>query len=272
MVFMVKGTELSEEWDAAIESWADFVREGKDFYREEMNNPAFFTLVGNVRGKQVLDLACGEGSNTQILAKKGARVVGTDFSKKMIELARQTEKKEKVGIKYYVSYAANLKGFQSDYFDVVTCFMALMDIEDFEEAIREVARVMKKTGRFIFSITHPCFEWGIVTTNGQHIGDWKYEEGTENLPEKRALHYEATRYFGNLRCENLWHMKRLVKPFKTTSFHRTLTDYFQALYKSSLLVRRLVEPKPTTKGTSKYPQLRKHRKIPQSIIIEAVKK
>jgi ubiquinone/menaquinone biosynthesis C-methylase UbiE len=269
---MVRRTELVEEWDAALESWADFVREGKDFYREEMNSPAFFNLVGSVRGKQVLDLACGEGSNTRILAKKGARVVGVDFSKRMIELARQTERKEKLGVKYYVSDAAHLKGFRGDYFDIVTCFMALMDVEDYEGAIREVARVMKKRGRFIFSITHPCFEYGIVTTKGQQIGDWKYEEGTENSPERKALYFEVKRYFGILRCENRWDMKRLVKPFQTTSFHRTLTDYFQALYQNSLLIRRLAEPKPTAKGTSKYPQLRKHRKIPQSIIIEAVKK
>ncbi len=268
---MVKGGKLSEEWDAALESWAHFVREGKDYYREEMNNPAFFNLVGNVRDKQILDLACGEGSNAQILARKGAKVVGVDFSKKMIELARQTEKKEKLGINYYVSDAANMKEFQNDFFDVVTCFMALMDIEDYEGAIREVARVMKKGGRFIFSVTHPCFEWGIVTTNGQHIGDWKYEERKKSMLERKVLHFEVKRYFGIVQCENSWNMERLVKPFKTTFFHRTLTDYFQALYKSRLLVQRLAEPKPTARGTSKYPQLKKHRKIPQSIIIEAVK-
>jgi len=109
---MVKSDKLSKEWDAALESWADFVREGKDYYREEMNNPAFFNLVGNVRGKQILDLACGEGSNARILARKGAKVVGVDFSKKMIELAIQTEKEEKLGIRYYVSDAANLKEFR----------------------------------------------------------------------------------------------------------------------------------------------------------------
>jgi ubiquinone/menaquinone biosynthesis C-methylase UbiE len=269
---MVRSDKLSREWDAALESWADFVREGKDYYREEMNNPAFFSYVGNVRGKQILDLACGEGSNARILARKGAKVVAVDFSKKMIELARQMEKEEKLGISYYVSDAANLKEFQSDCFDMVTCFMALMDVEDYEEAIREVARIMKKEGRFIFSITHPCFEWGITTTNGQTIGDWKYEEGTENTPKRKALHLEIKRHFGIVRCGNSWTMRRLVKPFRTTSFHRTLTDYFQALYENGLLVQRLVEPKPTAKGASRYPQLRKHRKIPMSIIIEAVKK
>jgi ubiquinone/menaquinone biosynthesis C-methylase UbiE len=272
MVPVVERTRLSEEWDAALESWADFVQEGKDFYRDEMNNPAFFNLVGNVKGKQILDLACGEGSNTRILAKKGARVIGVDFSKNMIELARQIEKKEKLGIEYYVSDAAHLEEFQSGFFDVVTCSMALMDIEDYEGAIREVSRVMMKTGRFIFSITHPCYEWTIKSSNGQIWGDWIYEEKPKNSAERKALYYEARRYFGILRCENLWNMKRLVKSFKTTSFHRTLTDYFQALYETNLLVRRLIEPKPTARGTAKYPQLKKHMKIPQSIIIEAVKK
>jgi FkbM family methyltransferase len=108
---MVRGTGLSGEWDSALESWVNFVREGKDFYREEMNNPAFFNLLGNVRGKRILDLACGEGSNTRTLAKKGARVVGVDFSKRMIELARQEEKRDGLGIKYYVSARARRRVF-----------------------------------------------------------------------------------------------------------------------------------------------------------------
>jgi len=268
---MVKSDKLSSQWDAAAESWVDFVREGKDFYREEMNSPAFFSLVGNAEGKRILDLACGEGSNTRILAQKGAKVVGVDFSEKLIEFARQLEKKEKRGIDYYVSGASDLKEFSSNYFDIVTCSMALMDIENYQKAIQEAARVLKRNGRFIFSITHPCFEWGDVTASGQHIGDWKYEEGTRDS-SRRALHYEITKYFGKVRLKSSWDMNRLIKPFVTTSFHRTLTDYFQALFRSGLLVQRLLEPRPTARGVSKHPQLRKHRMIPQSMIIEAVKK
>ena len=67
-------------------------------------------------------------------------------------------------------------------------------------------------------------------------------------------------------------MKRLIKPFKTTSFHRTLTDYFQPLYESGLLVSRLVEPRPMSRAVSKHPSLKKVLKIPQSIIIEAIKR
>jgi len=268
---MVRNDDLSEQWDEAAEPWTDFVRKGKDFYREEMNGPAFFRLVGNVKGKKVLDLACGEGSSTRILARKGARVVGVDFSERLIEFARQLEKKERLGIEYFVYDAANLKMFPSRHFDVVTCIMALMDIENYQNAMHEAARVLKRNGLFVFSIVHPCFEWGTVTASGQPIGEWKYEEGTQDS-SRVALHYERTKYFGRAKLKNSWDMKRLSRPFTTTSFHRTLTDYFRALYNSGLLVRRLVEPKPTAKGVSKYPTLRKHKKIPQSIIIEAVKK
>jgi ubiquinone/menaquinone biosynthesis C-methylase UbiE len=269
---MAEGDRLALEWNTAGESWADFVREGKDHYREEMNNPAFFKLIGNVRGKRVLDLACGEGYNTRILARKGARVVGVDFSRKLIELAKQKDMVDRLGIDYCVSDAGDLRTLSSDWFDVVTCSMALMDIEDYEDAVREVARVLKKSGRFVFSITHPCFEWGSTMANGQSLGEWKYEAGTENTPERKALHLEVKRYFGIVRCTTSWTMKRLVAPFKTTSFHRTLTDYFQVLYKNGLLVQRLVEPRPTNVGAQKYPGLRKHKKIPHAVIIEAVKK
>lgn len=268
---MGRNTDLSRQWDQGSESWADFVREGKDYYRDEMNNPAVFRLIGNVRNKHVLDLSCGEGSHARILAKKGAKVVGVDFSKKMIDLARQKEKSEKLGITYHLSDATDLKDFEKERFDLVTCLMALMDIERYEHAISEVARVLKKNGRFVFSITHPCFEFG-VTVRGEPIAEWKYEEGTENATERKATHLEIKRYFGSIKYEVMWDMKRLVKPFRTTSFHRTLTDYFEALHKNGLLVARLVEPKPTPRGVSKHPHLEKHRRIPHSVIIEAIKK
>jgi ubiquinone/menaquinone biosynthesis C-methylase UbiE len=268
---MSSAKDLSHQWDSSVDSWTDFVRAGKDFYRDEMNNPAFFKLLGNVKDKKTLDLACGEGSNTRILARIGAKVVGTDFSEKMIEYARQVEEREKLGIRYIVADAADLKKLSNDSFELVTCFMALMDIEKYQKAIAEVARVLRKDGRFVFSITHPCFEWGGTTGDGRPVpGDWKYKEGKSTGRE--PSHYEITDYFHKIKVSVPWQMKRLTKHFETTSFHRTLTDYSQAMYGAGLLMQRLVEPKPSRTGASKYPQLRKHRKIPHAIIIEAVKK
>jgi ubiquinone/menaquinone biosynthesis C-methylase UbiE len=258
--------KISKEWDEASESWADFVRRGVDFYRNEMHGKAFFSLLGRVKGKRVLDLACGEGFNSRLLARKGASVVAVDFSEKMIRLAKRLELKEKLGINYLVSDAADLKELSNNQFDVVCCFMALMDIEFYQEAICSVARVLKDDGRFIFSIVHPCFEYGAVTADGRKTGDWKYDETGDTWL------YESSTYFENLALKIDWNMERLHEPFVSSSFHRTLSDYSQALYRNKFLIRRLVEPKPTLRAISRHPGMRKHAAIPHSLIIEAIKK
>jgi len=271
VVFMVGKDEIAREWDEASESWADFVREGKDYFRDMMNGPAAFKLIGDVRGKHVLDLSCGEGSNARILAGKGAIVVGVDFSEKMIGLARKMEKQERLSIEYHVADATELKMFGNGRFDVVTCFMALMDIERFENAISEAARVLKKDGRFVFSVTHPCFETG-AKAYGKPVAEWKYAEEKDAAEADKTAVLEVHDYFAETKCEVSWTMKRLAKPFKTTSFHRTLTDYFRALHRSDLLIVRLMEPKPTRMGIAKHAGLAKHTRIPHSLIVETVKK
>jgi len=45
---MVKDDNVTREWDGAAGSLSNFVREGKDYFREEPNNPAAFRLIGNV--------------------------------------------------------------------------------------------------------------------------------------------------------------------------------------------------------------------------------
>lgn len=242
--------DVRNEWNDASEAWADFVRTGKDFTRYGLNNPATFKLIGDVKGLAVLDLACGEGYNTRILAGKGANVTGVDFSEKLINLAKREEAWEELGIHYVVSDAANLQDFPVNYFDLVVCFMALQDIEDYGEAISEVSRVLKHRGRFVFSIPHPCFE--------------KFTKDCEIV-------HSCERYFGETKYTIHWNMERLSKPFKTTSFHRTLTAYFKALNKTGLYVSKLVEPKLTEEAHHAYQSLKSSFTKPQSVIIEAVK-
>jgi ubiquinone/menaquinone biosynthesis C-methylase UbiE len=237
-------------WDAAAEGWVDFVRTGKDYWRDGVNNPASFRLIGSVKGKTVLDLACGEGYNTRILARKGAKATGIDNSEKLIGLARIEERREPLGIRYYRMDASRLYNISDGSFDLVTCFMALHDIEDYEGAVAEVERVLKHDGRFIFSIMHPCFENMMI--DGVRIN-------------------AAERYFGKVRHTIEWDMKRLMKPFITLSFHRSLTDYSFVLSKNGLLISRLVEPRPTNEAMRRHPNLREVLTRPQSIVFEARK-
>ena len=246
----MRENDVRNEWDNSSKAWADFVRTGKDHDREELNNPAAFELIGNIKGLTVLDLACGEGYNTRILARKGAKVTGIDFSPKQIELAKQEEKKKNLGIKYMVMDAADLIGLPDNCFDLVTCFMALQDIENHRKAISETTRVLKPNGRFIFTIPHPCFEK--ITVNGKTIN-------------------AADAYFGETKFPIHWNMKRLSTHFRTISFHRTLTDYFDAISRSRLRVSKLIEPRFPEKAYRKHHHINEAFTKPSSIIIEAVK-
>lgn len=274
----MKKHSIKNQWDDAAEAWVDFARTGKDWTREELNNPAMFEMLRDIHGKKILDLGCGEGCNSRLMAGKGAKVIGIDFSKKMIDFAVQKEKKEKLGITYYVLDACNLHIFKNNTFDTVTCFMALQDIKNYQDAIKEVFRVLRKHGRFIFVIPHPCFERRII--GNKIIGGWECKKGTKDKSSKNLLYYKpknplyykVDKYFDTHSYIIPWTMNRLTKHFRTTTFHRTLTDYADALHNAGLVISKLNEPKPTKRGLAKYPAYFKgNLRIPQSIVIEAMK-
>ncbi|MDQ7779102.1 MAG: methyltransferase domain-containing protein [Planctomycetota bacterium] len=263
-------TALDREWDRAAEGWVDFVRTKKDYSREYMNSPAMFRMLGSVRGKKMLDLGCGEGYNSRILARRGARVTGVDFSRALIESARRQEKARPLGIEYHVRDAADLRVFKSGSFDVVASFMALQDIENYRKAIKESARVLKKTGRLVFSVPHPCFIRR--TLDGKQIGGWEFKKGTKTRSSRNALHFKTDRYFDTGSDKIVWDMARLNIRFKTTGFHWTITDFVDALHAAGMAVARIDEPQPSREGLRKYRiYFEKTLRIPDTLVVEAVK-
>ena len=143
-----------------------------------------------------------------------------------------------------------------------------MDIKNYESTIGEASRVLKYGGRFIFIITHPCFE--SRSADGVEVCGWE----TRILPDgsKEHLYLKITDYFQRHIDQIKWRKsERRPYGFTTIHFHRTLSDYVNALSKHGLVVNRLEEPRPTDKGISVHSSLLKHRRIPQSIIIESLK-
>jgi SAM-dependent methyltransferase len=75
-------------------------------WRSRVEGPSFLRRIGDVRGLAVVDLACGEGHYTRLLRRAGAaRVLGCDLSERMIDLAREGEAREPLGIEYRVADA-----------------------------------------------------------------------------------------------------------------------------------------------------------------------
>src|SRR6266436_7102524 len=92
--------DVARYWDDNATAWTREVRQGHDIAREFQNNPAFLALIGDLRGRQVLDAGCGNGYNTRILARSGAHMTGVDLSTRMIGLAQDEERRAPLGIRY----------------------------------------------------------------------------------------------------------------------------------------------------------------------------
>lgn len=109
-----------------------------------------FYLLGDVRGKKVLDLGCGTGENLLPLLKRGADVVAMDISPELVELARRrlreagmTERRAIVQVG-----SAYETGLLDESIDVVFS-MALLHHLDLERANKEIFRILRTGGRFI---------------------------------------------------------------------------------------------------------------------------
>jgi SAM-dependent methyltransferase len=86
--------------------------------------PDHLALLGDLTGRSVLDLACGDGFYTRLVKKLGAaRVVGVDVSERMIALGQDQEADEPLGIVYLVSPAEALGSIGP--FDVVSAAFLL---------------------------------------------------------------------------------------------------------------------------------------------------
>jgi SAM-dependent methyltransferase len=109
-----------------------------------------FHLLGDARDKSVLELGCGSGENSHLLAHRGARVWAMDISESLTELARRRAALNQVsdGVTYFVASAYDIP-LPDESVDVVFG-IAILHHLDLELAAREVRRVLKKGGRAIF--------------------------------------------------------------------------------------------------------------------------
>jgi len=109
-----------------------------------------YHLLGDVRGKQVLDLGCGSGANTALLALRGAAVSALDLSPDLIELARvRLAQNDIAGDVRFIVGSAHAIDLPDESMDVVFG-MAVLHHLDLAQASAETWRVLKPGGRAIF--------------------------------------------------------------------------------------------------------------------------
>ncbi|MBB1158735.1 class I SAM-dependent methyltransferase [Amycolatopsis sp. DR6-1] len=179
-----------------------------DFAKQHLVNPVLLRLLGDVRGRRVLDAGCGNGYFSRMLAARGAEVTGVEPAESVISFARE---KAGAGVSYVQAELARLPALEP--FDAVVCSMVLMAIPDWKPAMRACVEAVRPGGLFVFAIVHPAFE--------ELFGTWrKYGE------------YRRKEYLAEYE----------IAGRDASDFHRPISAYLNELAALGCRLREVVEP------------------------------
>lgn len=199
-------------YDAIADWYADFSR--------DWDAAPNTLLPADITGQRVLDLACGYGTASRHLARRGAMVTGLDLSARMLDRARQIEAGQPLGIRYVRGDATRATWWDGVPYDGVLCHMALMDIDDLDGALTTVAALLAPGGWFGFSVFHPCYPGGPE-------GSWS------GLPSWPPEHGYAT--------EGWWATRGEGVRGRAGANHRMLSTYLNAMLAAGLVPEEFAE-------------------------------
>lgn len=103
------------------------------------------------RGEHALDIGCGTGAATRIVAQRTGHVAGIDIDPAMIEVARADDEIADDRIDWRCCDACRLD-FDDAEFDLCLCIQGLQHFGDRAQALKEIRRVLKPSGRFIAAV------------------------------------------------------------------------------------------------------------------------
>src|SRR3989344_1666975 len=113
-------------WGHVANWYHEHVSESDDTYHEKVIKPNLLRVLGDVKGKHVLDLACGEGFFARALFAAGANVTGADIAPELIAIAKKLGPREI----HYIAAPASRMSLPESSFDAAVCILALQNIKD----------------------------------------------------------------------------------------------------------------------------------------------
>lgn len=167
----------------------------REWSQRTLETPNLIRPSDTLRGRQVLEIGCGRGVGVEILLSLGAaHVTGIDIDPEMIALAARRLARHANHAQVMVGDAESLV-FPDRSFDVVVEYGILHHVPRWQQAVGEIARVLKPGGHFYFEdllrgliasrpmqvlFDHPQVSqftsqefFGVVTTAGMCIEHWR---------------------------------------------------------------------------------------------------
>lgn len=152
--------EVREQYDEAASQFEEGMAR-MALYHRHCQDPVIFGALGDIRGKSLLDLACGNGFYTRrFRAECGAQpVMGVDLSPMLIQQAEAEETRDPLGITYQVGDASSLALDRR--FDVITAIHLLHYLQDeseIEAVLSTIHGLLGLDGMFVTMIANPEFD------------------------------------------------------------------------------------------------------------------
>jgi len=210
-------------WDADADNYhaqhGDFLGDAEFMWCPENVHEADVRLLGDVAGARVLEVGCGAASCARWLAKQGAHVVAFDLSAGMLRHAKAAAERTGIAVPLVQAGAESLP-FADASFDIAcSAFGAVPFVADSAAVMREVARVLRPGGRWVFAVNHPM--------------RWMFPDD----PSPAGL-YVAQSYFDRTPYVEIDENGRATY----VEHHRTLGDRVRELVAAGLVLTDIVEP------------------------------
>ena len=232
--------QLRAQWADSVEDWI-----GKDqAVRTDMLDYWMLDALGDLSGREVLDIGCGEGRFSRLLGGLGAEVTGLDLTSDFIDRARRLS--EGAGT-YLVGNAEDLDGIDDESFDLAVSYIVMVDIFDYVNSIKAAYRVLKPGGRFIVCNVHPI--------RMSNPSGWIRQGATKLFYSVDNYTHEGPREF------DWWD-----RPF--INVHRTLSSYISAFLETGFVLEGLREPTPSPNQLAAHPEFEDEFRVPNFIIYE----
>ncbi len=204
-------------------------------------------LLGDVRGKKILDLGCGNGKPARALTERGANVVGVDISREQINFSLRIEQEKNQGIRYFTSDLLHIEkiGFPLESFDIIVSLMVHLYLTeaDFIKSFSIIAKFLNTAGQFVYGNIHPA----------------------------RIFKHHDLDYLKTYLLEE--HFPTVSgKIFTTRFYHHPLGMVMNSITDAGLCVKQVYEPQPNQAELRQYPDLFDITdRLPQYLIINSVK-
>jgi len=210
--------QAEKAWDK-LANWYSARKKGS--YEFKIQLPAILNLLGNLRGKSLIDIGCGPGTYCMEFAEREAIVLGLDLSKRMLDKARKNAKMTEVKLALQKA-DARLIPCRDNCFDIVVIILAILN----NKIVKEAARVLKPDGLLLISDTHPILETK---------GHWESSKiGAPRIIED---------YFS--REKKIWQIKYDREHIITLEYYtQTIEQYVNMIADAGFKILRIVEPKP----------------------------